>query len=192
MDFLNNLQVVNNVLDRQSLVTKRRKFTQEEDEIIKKSIVGDDRYQDWNKIAQNIPGKSARQCRERYRHYLKPGLNKEKWTQEEDKIIIEMHNKYGPNWALMAKSLEGRDNNDIKNRWNSHLRYQIKPTPIANQNQNNNLTQIQPTEQTNNNSVADFDFDFFGKFDDFDFNQNEDIFPNNDIFDNQFDGFYNF
>jgi hypothetical protein len=44
------------------------------------------------------------------------------WTEMEDLTIIDQHQKIGSRWCEMAKLLEGRSDNSIKNRWNSTMR----------------------------------------------------------------------
>ena len=52
----------------------------------------------WSKIAKFIPGRIGKQCRERliivinrWYNHLSPNIKKEKWTEEEDQIIIKAH-----------------------------------------------------------------------------------------------------
>jgi hypothetical protein len=69
-----------------------------------------------------IPGKTGRQCRERFQHYLHPGLAQAPWTPAEDEMIRRLHTQYGPDWARIAQQFDGcRTNNNIKNRWNHHV-----------------------------------------------------------------------
>ena len=44
------------------------------------------------------------------------------WTQEEDKVIIQMYREDGPRWSVIAKKLVGRPENMIKNRFYSFLK----------------------------------------------------------------------
>ena len=45
----------------------------------------------WSKIANQIPGRIGKQCRERWFNHLSPNVNKERWTEEEDNVIIQAH-----------------------------------------------------------------------------------------------------
>lgn len=50
--------------------------------------------QNWTRIAEFIPLRSGKQCRERWHNHLNPNINKQKWSLQEDKILIEAHKKY--------------------------------------------------------------------------------------------------
>lgn len=53
-------------------------------------------------------GRSGKQCRERYQNHLRPEINKGEWTTEEDRLVIEMKESLGTQWAKIAKILPGR------------------------------------------------------------------------------------
>lgn len=70
----------------------------------------------WSLIANALPGRIGKQCRERWHNHLNPGIKKEGWSAEEDQIILTLHASLGSQWALMTKYLPGRPDNAIKNR----------------------------------------------------------------------------
>ena len=62
----------------------------------------------WSFIASHLPGRVSKQCRERWHNQLNPDVNKAPWSEAEDTIIIETHQKVGNSWAEIAKMLKGR------------------------------------------------------------------------------------
>ncbi|KAK8897502.1 hypothetical protein M9Y10_015458 [Tritrichomonas musculus] len=95
---------------------KRKTFTPEEDQILRDFVI-ENGNRNWSKIADILQNRTPRQCRDRYRNYLKEGLNMNPWTKEEDSIIKKKYHELGPKWVAISKLLNDRNGIDVKKRW---------------------------------------------------------------------------
>ena len=100
-----------------STKSQRRKFTQEEDEKLR-SLVEKLGAHKWDNIAKEMPGRTGRQCRDRYKNYLVPGYFNGQWSAEEDLLLREKYLEFGSQWSKLTKFFHNRSANALKNRWN--------------------------------------------------------------------------
>jgi hypothetical protein len=93
-------------------------WTSEEDALLAKAVgtIGPRR---WTQVAQLVPGRIGKQCRERWHNQLRPSIKKgTKWTRQEDLALHLGISKLGQLWSAIARSIPGRTDNQVKNRFN--------------------------------------------------------------------------
>ncbi|WCJ20862.1 MYB-like transcription factor ODO1 [Euphorbia peplus] len=83
----------------------------------------------------NVPKKAGlnrcgKSCRLRWTNYLRPDLKHDNFTPYEEDLIISLHQAVGSRWALIAKWLPGRTDNDVKNYWNTKLKKKLQKMGI--------------------------------------------------------------
>lgn len=99
---------------------QKGRFTSEEDKIILDCVAS--QPINWTSVASQVPGRTAKQCRERYQNSLDPSLKQKEWTADEDAILLEAHSRWENSWGQIVRALPGRSQNMAKNRWNSSVR----------------------------------------------------------------------
>ncbi|XP_060180352.1 MYB-like transcription factor EOBI [Lycium barbarum] len=81
----------------------------------------------WNSVAR-LTGlrRNGKSCRLRWVNYLRPDLKRGQITPQEERIILELHARWGNRWSTIARSLPGRTDNEIKNYWRTHFKKKTK------------------------------------------------------------------
>jgi hypothetical protein len=104
----------------------KRKFTEDEDALLL-HLVSIHGAHDWKTIAWHMSGRTVRQCRERFKYYLHPGIERRPWTPDEDRLLLDRYDAMGPRWAQLALQFDGRTDIDIKNRYHRIRRGMERP-----------------------------------------------------------------
>ncbi|KAK9079623.1 hypothetical protein SSX86_001296 [Deinandra increscens subsp. villosa] len=106
---------------------KRGLWSPEEDEKLIRFITTHG-YGCWSEVPEKaVSGlqRCGKSCRLRWINYLRPDIRRGKFTPDEEKLIINLHNVVGNKWAHIASHLPGRTDNEIKNYWNSWIKKKI-------------------------------------------------------------------
>ena len=93
----------------------REQFTVEEDLQLVNLVLlyGEDR---WELIESMMPMRNIRQCKERWYNYLSPSINNEPFSLDEDKQLMNLHQKYGTQWRKISTYFKGRTSIALRNR----------------------------------------------------------------------------
>ncbi|KAL6074235.1 Transcription factor MYB3R-1 [Balamuthia mandrillaris] len=114
-------------LQNQHPSINKRSFTKQEDkrllELAKKY-----KGHDWETIARELgTNRTPVQCFKRYQRSLNTNMMRSKWTEEENKTLVEAVKRYGEkNWQQVANCLEGRTGQQCLHRWQKTLNPEIR------------------------------------------------------------------
>ncbi|KAK1423546.1 hypothetical protein QVD17_18850 [Tagetes erecta] len=130
---------------------KKGAWSEEEDQKLRAYI---QRYGHWNwGLLPKFAGlsRSGKSCRLRWMNYLRPNIKHGNFTREEDDLIVHLHNTFGNKWSTIATKLPGRSDNEIKNRWNTHLKKRAKDDHMVLETDHHGTIQPADQDQANPN-----------------------------------------
>ncbi|KAF3329206.1 myb-related protein 306-like protein [Carex littledalei] len=104
---------------------KKGPWTPEED-LMLVSYIQEHGPNNWRTVPSNTGlMRCSKSCRLRWTNYLRPGIKRGSFTEQEEKLIIHLQALLGNRWAAIASYLPERTDNDIKNYWNTHLKKKL-------------------------------------------------------------------
>ena len=122
----------------------------------------------WAAISKEMPHRTGKQIRDRFLNSLDSKFERGKFTEEEDQTIIKYYKIYGNSWTKIAKKLNKRTGDMVKNRFYSSL----KKTIFNNQNllkrkRNTSQKNKDKNEKENNNIETNKKMNLIEKIDNF-------------------------
>eukprot|EP00879_Flechtneria_rotunda_P002251 GHRR01002439.1.p1 GENE.GHRR01002439.1~~GHRR01002439.1.p1 ORF type:complete len:1108 (+),score=578.17 GHRR01002439.1:1014-4337(+) len=99
-----------------------QRWSPEEHELLSQVVARFGNSRKWSEIAKHVPGRTGKQCRERWVNHMNPDIKKGAWDVAEELLLCKWHSILGSHWARITKKLEGRTENAVKNHWNAAQR----------------------------------------------------------------------
>lgn len=131
----------------------KHKFTGQEDRKLKRLVKR--HGNNWSIIQKYMVDRSARQCRERWKYFLNPELNKDDWSIEEDQLLLEKVDEIGPKWSSIASYFNSRSDVAIKNRYSKLYRDQHRKAKFPmDDNESFNSSAKSAAETNDNNDTS--------------------------------------
>ncbi|CEM35018.1 unnamed protein product [Vitrella brassicaformis CCMP3155] len=115
-------------------VAQNRAWTPEEDNVLYQLVSKFGPR--WTEISRTLKerlgvDRLGKQCRERWYNHVDPNIKRGEWTAEEDAYILEKQAEVGNRWAEIAKKLNGRTENAVKNRFISLINRNLRAVHLA-------------------------------------------------------------
>ena len=103
---------------------RKCKWTMQEDELLKEAVarLG---CGCWAAVSDLVPGRTGKQCRERWVGHLAQNIKRKGWSLREDRLLLQSRERYGNKWTIIAREIQGRSAISIKNRWKWLVRHGV-------------------------------------------------------------------
>ncbi|TYG58191.1 hypothetical protein ES288_D08G202700v1 [Gossypium darwinii] len=104
---------------------KKGPWTPEEDEKLL-DYINTHGHGNWKTLPKHAGlNRCGKSCRLRWANYLRPDIKRGRFSEEEERLIVNLHSTLGNKWSKIATYLPGRTDNEIKNFWNTHIRKKL-------------------------------------------------------------------
>ena len=88
---------------KRALVKRNKNIWDKQEDAKLLELIGVHGPAHWSVIAEHLPGRQGKQCRERWRNHLCPDINKESWADDEEWRLFLLHKILGNSWATLSK-----------------------------------------------------------------------------------------
>eukprot|EP01039_Chlorochromonas_danica_P010857 gene10857-12067_t len=90
-------------------------WREEEDELLLRSVQAYG-VKRWAQIATDVGGRTAMECRWRWKNVLQSQVNQKAWTAEEDALLLHLRQTTNRGWRELCRDLPGRNRQAIVDR----------------------------------------------------------------------------
>lgn len=102
-------------------------WTREEDEMLQQWVKTHGTKK-WTMLSHLMKTKRSKQCRRRWINKVSIETRADRWSLEEDRILLETQQEVGNHSTKIAKKLAGRTDNAVKNRYDTLTKNLTHPT----------------------------------------------------------------
>jgi len=108
---------------------EKRRWTPDENELLQRLVeqYGASR---WNRFEQHFAGRKGINIRAHWKHHFESAESKRPFTAADDAKLLAAYTLYGPQWSRIAKSMDRRIDNDLKNRFQM-LKRRSEPDTVS-------------------------------------------------------------
>uniref|UniRef100_A0A7S1XHT9 Uncharacterized protein n=1 Tax=Erythrolobus australicus TaxID=1077150 RepID=A0A7S1XHT9_9RHOD len=106
----------------QRTVSKPR-WTPEEDELLCK-LVSEFGAKRWKRFEQHFPGREGFHIRAHWKHHFENAESKRPFSAKDDEELLAAYKILGAQWSRIARQMDRRIDNDVKNRFKLLMRRQ--------------------------------------------------------------------
>jgi len=92
--------------------------------------------QSWAIIASSLGNRTGKQVRDRYLNYLRPDINEEEFTHQEDHLLLSLYYQLGHRWSKIASFMPGRTECQVKNRYYTVIKKKLVSPENNNEKRN--------------------------------------------------------
>lgn len=103
------------IKQQRSKPREKKKWTQAEDNVLREFLKMKKKHK-WTDAVKFLKNKTPMDCYYRCKK-LNPSYNKGKWTDDEDKKLLQLHKLFGNDWRLISLGMRERSNKQIFNRF---------------------------------------------------------------------------
>ncbi|XP_062221333.1 transcription factor CSA-like [Phragmites australis] len=74
-------------------------------------------FRHWRGVAARMPGRSSRQCRDRWRHHLARDVYHRPFTAQDDDDLARLYLRHAGRWKDISRAVHGRTSRVMRRRW---------------------------------------------------------------------------
>lgn len=100
----------------------RNKFTSDEDRILAELVAANGLAKGLVLASERLQ-RTMRQCKERWNFYLSPDIQTDKWSKQEDDMLVTLVTYYGKRWSLICQQFPKRTVISVRNRYRQLFRH---------------------------------------------------------------------